>query len=119
MARRGKHRPGSMNRTTLHPIEVLALATMTLVRAVLTLARMVLVPLAALVLVLVGWRPASPQPPTTPPSPAAPPAPAEHPLARLAEQLEALPAATLRNLAGTPSKRYRKAELIAMVASCG
>jgi hypothetical protein len=104
-----------MNRTTLHPIEVLLLAAMALAWAVLTLARLVLVPLAAMVLVMAGWRPASPQPPTTAPPP---PAPAEHPLARLASGLEALPAATLRSLAGTRSKRYRKAELIAMVAAC-
>ena len=105
-----------MNRTTLHPIEVLALAAMALAWAVLTLARLVLVPVVALVLVLAGWRnvPPAPQPPATTP----PPAPAEHPLARLAEQLEALPAATLRTLAGTRSKRHRKAELIAMVAAC-
>jgi len=106
-----------MNRTTLHPIEVLLLAAMALAWAVLTLARLVLVPLAAMVLVMAGWSPAPPQPPTTAPPPPAP-APAEHPLARLASGLEALPAATLRSLAGTRLKRYRKAELIAMVAAC-
>ena len=47
----------------------------------------------------------------------APPSPMLHPLAALAEQLEALPVTRLRPLAGVTSKRHRKADLIAMVAA--
>ena len=46
------------------------------------------------------------------------PAPALHPLAVLALDLEALPAVTLRTMAGTRSKRHRKHQLVALVAAC-
>jgi hypothetical protein len=36
----------------------------------------------------------------------------------LALDLEALPAVTLRTMAGVRSKRARKAELVALVAAC-
>lgn len=42
-----------------------------------------------------------------------PPPPALHPLALVAEELAALPVAVLRPMAGTRSKRVRKAELVA------
>jgi len=47
-----------------------------------------------------------------------PPAPELHPLALVAEELAALPVAVLRPMAGTRSKRVRKAELVALVAAC-
>ncbi len=74
------------------------------------------VALVALVLTVARWRPAgSPARVMTPP-PA--PAPAVHPLAVVAEQLEALPVTTLRPMAGTRSKRIRKAELVALAVAC-
>jgi hypothetical protein len=44
--------------------------------------------------------------------------PTPHPLAQLATELEALPATTLRAMAGIRSKRHNKAALVAMVAAC-
>ena len=41
-----------------------------------------------------------------------------HPLALIATQLQALPVATLRQMANTRSKTVRKAQLIEMVAAC-
>jgi hypothetical protein len=46
------------------------------------------------------------------------PAPAVHPLTALADQVMAAPVATLRRKAGVRSKRYRKAELAAMLVAC-
>ena len=48
----------------------------------------------------------------------APPVPLLHPLAVVAEQLEALPVTRLRPLAGVTSKRARKAELVAALVAC-
>jgi len=41
-----------------------------------------------------------------------------HPLALVAEQLEALPVTRLRPMAGVTSKRHRKAELVAQLVAC-
>lgn len=46
------------------------------------------------------------------------PAPLLHPLALVAEQLEALPVTRLRPMAGVTSKRHRKAELVAALVAC-
>lgn len=58
---------------------------------------------------LARHRPPAPTPRSLPVPPAA------HPLALLAAELEALPATTLRRLAGVRSKRARKAELVALL----
>ena len=67
----------------------------------------------ALVLTLANWRPT--------PAAAQAPAPARpmhHPLAGIATELECLPAATLRTMAGVRSKGHRKAALVEMLACC-
>jgi hypothetical protein len=46
------------------------------------------------------------------------PAPAVHPLAILADTLQAQPVTTLRRTAGVRSKRYRKGALVAMLVAC-
>ena len=48
----------------------------------------------------------------------APPIPLLHPLAVVAEQLEALPVTRLRPMANTRSKRARKHELVAALVAC-
>lgn len=114
-------------------VDVLLAVALDVAEAVLVLT----VALVALVLTVVRptmarWRPAAAPAPSpvastdTPDLPAlvqaitdAPPAPLLHPLALLAEQLEALPVILLRPLAGVSSKRHRKAELIDMVADMG
>lgn len=48
----------------------------------------------------------------------APITPAVHPLAAIAGDLQALPAARLRSLTGTRSKRARKADLAALLVAC-
>ena len=104
-----------MNRTELHPLELAIVAALVVAEALLTL----LVAAAALVVALPQRRPvvapaaapaAEPQPVLARPTP--------HPLAGLADRLAELPVTTLRTLAGTRSKRIRKADLIAMVAAC-
>lgn len=93
-----------MNRTNeLHPVELLLLAAVVTLEA----AAVLLVALVALVLTVARWRPAPPPAP-----------PMVHPLALVAQQLEALPVAALRPMVGTRSKRIRKAELVAMLAAC-
>ncbi|MCP9796101.1 hypothetical protein [Cyanobium sp. Lug-B] len=52
------------------------------------------------------------------PPPAAAPAPAVHPLALVAEQLEALPVSALRPMVGTRSKRLRKDQLVVLAVAC-
>jgi hypothetical protein len=81
-----------------------------------------LVPVVALVLVLASRRstaaPEAPAPPPAAPLGAPRGRPQPHPLAQLATELEALPAATLRQMASTRSKRHTKRQLIGMVAAC-
>lgn len=101
-----------MNRTETHPVELLLLAAVVVAEALLVLV----VAAAALVVTITRSRPAgSPARVMTPP-PAA--APLQHPLAVLAAELEALPVSRLRPMAGTRSKRLKKAELVAMLAVC-
>ena len=114
-------------------ITVLLAVALEVTEAVLVLA----VALVALVLTVARWRPSqasSTKKPLLVPdtSPARTPhlagvtsstrtphlVPLHHPLALVAEQLEALPVAALRPMVGTRSKRLRKSELVAMVAAC-
>ena len=99
-----------MNRTEAHPVELAILLAVLVIEAAITLARTVLVPVVALVLVQSCTRAAAPEAPLA--------RPATHPLAQLAAELEALPATTLRAMAGIRSKRIRKADLVAMVTAC-
>jgi hypothetical protein len=113
-----------MNRTEVHPIELAIGAALVVAESLLVLVAAAV----ALVLTLANWKqPAPPEAPTPPPAPPDAPLarggqmssrPATHPLAQLATELEAMPATTLRAMAGTRSKRHTKAALIAMVAAC-
>ena len=119
-----------MNKTETHPVELLLAVALEVAEAVLVLTVALVAPLLT-VARAIRRRTAHPavvpqQPPAAagsacrvmpqPPAPA--PAPAVHPLALVAEQLEALPVTRLRPLANIRSKRARKAELVAMVAAC-
>jgi hypothetical protein len=109
-------------------IELLLAVALEVAQALLVLT----VALVALLLTLARWRPsqapavtappATTDPPAPVPSPAAstdaPPTPLLHPLALVAEQLEALPVSRLRPLAGVTSKRHRKHELVAALVAC-
>lgn len=108
-------------------IEVLLAVALEVAEAVLVLT----VALVALLLTVARWRPSqapavtAPDATTDPPAllpvaaiSDAPPAPLLHPLALVAEQLEALPVTRLRPLANTRSKRARKAELVAALVAC-
>lgn len=112
-----------MNRTELHPVEVLLLVALLALEAAWLLARAVLAPLVALLLTLAHWRPAAP-----------PLAPLEHPLALvaagIAEALAGVPVRELRSrarAAGLPrqlSRSGRRADLLEAlvgleVAACG
>ncbi|KAF0652397.1 hypothetical protein L107_13850 [Cyanobium sp. Copco_Reservoir_LC18] len=99
-----------MKNTDMHPVELLLLAAVVTLEALLVLT----VALVALVLTLARWRPAVPAPAATTEAPP----PAVHPLALVAEQLEALPVAQLRPMAGTRSKRIRKHQLVAALVAC-
>ena len=80
---------------------------------VLEAAAVLLVALVALVLTVARWKPAV-SAPTAPPAP-----PAVHPLALVAESLQALPQRQLMAMAGT-RRRMPKAMLTALlVAACG
>lgn len=97
-----------MKDRTPHPVELLLLAGLVALEAVAVL----LVALVALALTVARWRPAAA------PARTVPPPPALHPLALVAEELLELPAAALRPMAGTRSKRLPKRELVALVAAC-
>lgn len=116
-----------MNRTEMHPVELLLVLTVVVLEAAITL----LVALAALVLALAQWTPAAPA--ATPsqvlpaaavePIPAAPAVPLVHPLQQLAvDALRHLPVAQLRQrarAAGLPrslSRSARKVELVSALA---
>jgi hypothetical protein len=90
-----------------HPIELLLAAAWVALEA----AAVLLVALVAMLLTLAGWRPSQRQAPPPPP-------PLIHPLALVAADLEALPVTRLRPMAGTRSKRARKAELVAALVAC-
>jgi hypothetical protein len=90
-------------------VELLLLAVLVALDAVAVLA----VALVALVVTITRLGPVR-----SPARVMASPPPAVHPLALVAEELEALPVARLRPMAGTRPKRVRKAELVALVAAC-
>jgi hypothetical protein len=113
-----------MNRTEPHPVELLLLVALVVTVAVVELAVALVevlqpaghglrdVPLptsARQVRPLLGQLDTHPE--------AAPP-PSVHPLATIANELEALPVTRLRPMAGVRGKRARKAELVAMLAVC-
>ena len=120
------------NHNELHPITVLLAVALEVAEAITVL----IVALVALLLTVARWRPsqapavtAAPAASTDAPAPPAlveePCAPALvhspallHPLALVAEQLEALPVTRLRPMANTRSKRARKAELVAALVAC-
>jgi hypothetical protein len=85
----------------LHPIELLILLAIVVASALLDLA----VATTALVLTIAGWQPSRPTPA---------PAPARPLISPLLLELEGLTVAQLQPLAGTRSKKHRKAELITM-----
>lgn len=125
-----------MNRDP-HPVELAAVAVLALAWAVWQIARLLLVPAAALLLVLAGWRPARPGASEAPPAPIAaseaaaplPPAAAvvlacaPEPVAIAAPPLERLTVAELRRLAraaGLPrslSRSGRRAQLLEALAA--
>ncbi len=105
-------------------VELMLLAGMALLWAIATVVRLLLVPVAALLVVLLTpQRRPAPQP--APASPEAPEAPISAPeapalpavsLASVAADLLVLPAAELRRLAGT-RRRCSKHELTAMICA--
>ena len=114
-----KHCPGTMNtpKTDAHPVELLLLAGMALLWATITLLRLTLVPLVALVVVvLTPRRRPAPEPAPVAPEPPAPAAVEVPTLAGLAADLMALPATQLQAMAGT-RRRLAKRELTAMICA--
>ena len=117
-----------MTRNEAHPIELAALAVLALGWALMTVARLLLVPALALLLVALGWRPAAPQP-VAPAPIASPEAPslalacAPEPVAVPAPPLERLTVAELRRLAraaGLPralGRSGRRAQLLEALAA--
>lgn len=93
-------------------IESAALAAYGLLWATVTALRTVLVPLAALVVVLLTPRRPAPQPAPVAAQPVLPPVS----LATIAAELQALPAAELRAMAGT-RRRLPKRELTALICA--
>ena len=137
MRRLPTHCPGTMN-TKHDTITVLLAVALEVAEAITVL----IVALVALLLTVARWRPS--QAPAVPSVAAitetatgnnlpvadqpallpvaaisdAPPIPLLHPLAVVAEQLEALPVTRLRPMANTRSKRARKHELVAALVAC-
>ena len=95
--------------TDPHPVELLILAAVVTIEALTVLT----VALVALVAAITRSRPAG-----SPARVMTPPPPLLHPLAAVAAELEALPVTQLRPMAGTRSKRIRKAELVAQLVAC-
>ena len=112
--------PRKMNQTdsNVHPIEIAILLTWLLIEAVFRLA----VAALALVLTVIGWRPAAV---ATAGQAEAPlvvavqpiPQPIPHPLVALAEQLAQLPLAQLRPLVPASCRRLAKARLVAQLVT--
>lgn len=97
-------------------VELLLIAGLALAWATITVVRLLLVPLLALAVVLLTprRRPASPEAPAAPIAAPEAPALAVVSLASIGAELQALPAAELRAMAGT-RRRCSKRELAAMV----
>ena len=114
--------PGTMNsKHETAAIELLLIAGLALLWAAITLARALLVPLAAALLVLLTpRRRTAPQPAAAAsdeaPAPIAATAEAAPTLAGLAESLLELPATQLRDMAGT-RRRLPKRELTALICA--
>jgi hypothetical protein len=102
-------RPVMMNRSEPHPVELLLLAGLVVIEALAVVVAAVL----ALVLTLASRRPSAP------PRPAPLPPPAVHPLAVVAETLQALPQRELMALAGTRRKLPKHQLAALLVAACG
>ena len=100
-----------MNKTEVHPIELALVAGLVVIEAVVVLVAAVV----ALVVTLSSWRPAAAPAPVAEPEPIQA-QPQLHPLALLATELQALPAVSLRQMAGVRSKAIRKAQLIELIA---
>lgn len=120
-----------MNRDS-YPLELAAVAVLALAWAVWQIARLLLVPAVAALLVLAGWRPARPAASEAPPAPIAASEPlpqavvlacAPEPAAITAPPLEGLNVAQLRHLAraaGLPrslSRSGRRAQLLEALAA--
>lgn len=115
-----------MTRNEAHPLELAAVAAMALGWALWTVARLLLIPAAALLLLALGWRPATraaaPQPQPVAPASAVVMACSAGPVAIAAPRLEGLTVAQLRRLAraaGLPrslSHSGRRAQLLAALA---
>ena len=111
--------PDDMKNTEVHPIELALVAGLVVLEAVVVLVAAVV----ALVVTLAQWRPAAAPAPVAEPEPIKYPSsthqvaqPQLHPLALIATQLQALPVASLREMAGVRSKAIRKAQLIELIA---
>jgi len=98
-----------MNKTQPCAVDLLIVAGMALALAVLTIVRLVVVPLLALLVTLLAPRRRPAAEPATPMTP--PPT-----LSSLAADLMALPAKQLMELAGT-RRRLPKAQLIGMICA--
>jgi len=113
-----------MKNSEVHPIELAIVAGLVVLEAVVVLVAAVV----ALLVTLAQWRPtlraAAPTPLRTVTAAeqllcvrhVAEEHPQPHPLALIATQLQALPVATLRQMASTRSKTIRKAQLIELIA---
>ena len=96
-----------MKRSEPHPVELLLLAGLVVIEAL----AVVVAAVVALLLTLARWRPSAPPRP-------APAPPAVHPLALVADSLQALPRRELMDLANT-RRRLTKHQLTALlVAAC-
>ena len=105
------------SKTDAHPVELLLLAGLALLWAITTVARLLLVPMVALVLVLLTPRCSCP-PGTLQEEPSRELPGGEQPptLADVAADLMALPATQLQAMAGT-RRRLAKRELTAMICA--
>ena len=112
-----------MNKTEVHPIDLALVAGLVVIEAVVVLVA------AVVALLLTAFPKHARFGNAAAPAPAAEPEPIKypsstrqvaqpqlHPLALIATQLQALPVATLRQMANTRSKAIRKAQLIELIA---
>lgn len=99
----------------LHPVEILILATMATAWAAVTLARLIVLPLIAVVLAAAA-RPPAPMvgQPAAPAATGTAEPPLASDLAAMRDALMAESATTLRQITGT-RRRCSKAEMVAMV----
>jgi len=114
-----------------HPIEVAIVGAIALLQAAVWLARVLLVPLAAFVLAVAGWKPAVAPQPVDEPEPKPQPElvlqlacaaqPTETPQMAVMppneDDLMALSCRQLMAMAGTKSKRHSKRRLVELIRS--